>query len=206
MAQQIKRKKSSGLPGITQEFLHDNQKLVKIMSKSRNKKGGPYNKKDRDARRTEVYRLYYEYGYSAKKISELMKINRNTINGDVDYLHSKIVKLVDVSNAKFWVSEQIERLGSQRTRLREYLDETKNLQEKLAIERMIFDVESKIGQIELKLLNSKERAHIIANDWLNKWMEKNNQEERYISYGDMMTVPSKSYEKICRLLKNISKC
>ena len=206
MAQQIKRKKSSGLPGITQEFLHDNQKLVKIMSKSRNKKGGPYNKKDRDARRTEVYRLYYEYGYSAKKISELMKINRNTINGDVDYFHSKIIGSLDVSTAKFWVFEQLERLGFQRTRLREYLDETKNLKEKLAIERMIFDVESKIGQIEIKLLDSKGRVHILATQWLNDWMEKNNKQERYISYGDLLRVPSKSYEKISRLLKNHLEC
>ncbi len=204
MVEQLKRKKSSNLPGVTQEFLRGNQKLGKIISKSRNKKGGPYNKKDRDARRNEVNKLYFEYGYSAKKISEMMKINRNTINGDVGYLYGKIVKSVDVANATFWVMEQIERLKLQRTRLREYLDETKNLQEKLAIERMIFDVDSKIGQIEIKLLDSKERVHILATNWLNKWMEKNNKEERYISYGDVKRVPSKSYEKIRSLLKNNS--
>ena len=107
MAQQLKRKKSSDLPEVSQEFLSDNQKLVRIISKSRNKKGGPYNKKDREARRSEVIRLYFEYGYSAKKISEMMKINRNTINGDVDYLHDKIAKSVDLENAKFWVMEQL---------------------------------------------------------------------------------------------------
>ena len=84
------------------------------------------------------------------------------------------------------------------------MDETKNLQEKLAIEKMIFDVESKIGQIELKLLDSKERVHVLATEWLNEWMKKNNQQERYISYGDMMRVPSKTFGKISSLIKNNS--
>ena len=49
------------------------------------KKGGPYSKDEKTKRLDEVYRLHFEYGYSARKISELMRVNRNTINGDIDY-------------------------------------------------------------------------------------------------------------------------
>jgi len=73
---------------VDEEFIKQNQNLnSKII-----KKGGPYTKTEREHRQQEVYRLHFEYGYSAKKISELMKINRNTINGDITYWYSKISK------------------------------------------------------------------------------------------------------------------
>ncbi len=67
---------------------------------------------------------------------------------------------------------------------------------------MILDVESKIGHTQLKLCDSMEKVHKRGTKWLNEWMKKNNRQDRYISYGDMMRVPSKSYEKICSLIKN----
>lgn len=82
------------------------------------------------------------------------------------------------------------------------MNKTKNLQEKLTIERMILDVESKIGHTQLKLCDSVEKAHKLGTKWLNEWMKENNRQERYISYGDLKRVPSKSYEKICSLMKN----
>lgn len=39
-------------------------------------------------RQNEVYRLHFKRGYSAVKISEMMKINRNTINKDITYWYS----------------------------------------------------------------------------------------------------------------------
>jgi len=80
------------LPQVSVQFIKDNQKHYKKISKSRKKKGGPYSKADRHTRRDDVYRLHFEHGYSALKISELMNINRNTINGDVDYWYSIILK------------------------------------------------------------------------------------------------------------------
>ena len=92
ISEKSKNTKSSELPKVSSEFLKDNQTRCKTNSKSRKKKGGPYSKTDRQTRREEVYRLHFEYGYSALKISELMKINRNTINGDIQYWYSKVVK------------------------------------------------------------------------------------------------------------------
>jgi len=36
------------------------------------KKGGPYSKDEREKRQNEVFRLHFEYGYSATKIADLM--------------------------------------------------------------------------------------------------------------------------------------
>jgi len=79
----------SELPQITSDFLDENEKLCQTKPKS--KKGGPYSKEQKEKRRNEVYRLHFDYGYSARKIAELMKINRNTINGDIDHWYSRII-------------------------------------------------------------------------------------------------------------------
>lgn len=190
----------SELPQITTDFLDENEKLCQTVPNS--KKGGPYSKQQRDKRREEVYRLCFEYGYSARKISELMKINRNTINGDVQYWYNKVVKNWNGLDPEFLVIRNIERLELQRTRLVENLHRAKNQQEKTNIERLAFDVESKILQTQLKMNASAEKAHKLATKWLNDWMKRNNLKDRYISYGDTMSVSSKTYEKIRHLLKD----
>jgi len=56
------------------------------------KKGGPYTKKDKEKRRTEVYTLHFEKGYSAVRIAEMLGINRNTVNEDIKYLYAQAVE------------------------------------------------------------------------------------------------------------------
>ena len=204
MSEQIKSSKKEEtniLPKISKGFVTGNQKFCKDI-RSKNKKGGPYSQTDRIARRNEVYKLYFEYGYSAKKISELMNINRNTINGDIQFWHGTVIKNWRNSDVEFFVVRHIERLELNRTRLREYLDKTNNLQEKLAIEKMILEVESKIGQTQLKLSDSMEKVHKLSTKWVNDWMEKNKHKDRYFSFGDLMRVPSKSRQKIEQLMNN----
>ena len=47
------------------------------------KNGGPYPIQAKKTRRDEVFRLHFDYGYSARKIADMLKINRNTINSDI---------------------------------------------------------------------------------------------------------------------------
>ena len=190
----------NSLPQITEEFIVENKNHYPKVN-SQKKKGGPYSNQQRDKRREEVYRLCFEYGYSARKISELMKINRNTINGDIQHWYDKTAKNWNGLSPEFLVIRNIERLELQRTRLVENLHRIKIQQEKPPIERMIFDVESKIIQTQLKVNTSIENVHKLAVKWLNTWMKRNDHEERYISYGDTMRVSGKTYEKICGLLK-----
>src|SRR3972149_10159516 len=108
---------------VTNDFIQQNPAHEEI--KKSTKKGGPYSKNDKDARRDEVYRLHFEYGYSARKIAELMKVNRNTINGDVDYWYSKILKNVNNLDPESKIIAILERMEVQFTRLREQLDKVK---------------------------------------------------------------------------------
>ena len=120
-----------------------------------NKKGGPYTKDDQEKRRNEVYRLHFEYGYSAVKIAELMKINRNTINSDISFLYSQISKDWKNYDIGSWIIKQFQRLEEQRTRLSEELEKQDQLNNKLVIERLIFDIDNKITQIITKVMPSQ---------------------------------------------------
>ena len=185
------------LPFVDEEFIKQNQKLNSNIPK----RGGPYTQTQRDRRRQEVYKLHFEYGYSAKKIADLMKVNRNTVNGDIDYWHSKISKNVNFFNPEEVIIVNLERLEIQRSRLREHIDKTKSFQEKLSLERMIFEIDCKILQIHVRLTESTKRLLDFSFEQMNKWFKENNREERYMKIFDKITVSKKALEKINKIIK-----
>jgi predicted DNA-binding protein YlxM (UPF0122 family) len=118
--------------------------------KSKNLNGGPYSKHDREDRIDEVSKLHFEYGYSAKKISELLGVNRNTINEDIKKLYNELEEKWENSSKLSLLQNNIESLLAQKRRLREALDKAEKISEKLAIEKMILQVESRINQFQLR--------------------------------------------------------
>ena len=184
---------------ISSEFIEENKLFI---PKELQRKGGPDNKKERIKRRNKVSKLYFEYGYSALKISEILKKNRNTINNDIQYLYNNIANDWKGYDPMDYIIILIERLESQRTRLREQLDNVEKTSEKLAIERMIHVIESKIIQTQVNICNSKNNRHRFATTWLNTWMKENNHENRFLSYNDMIKTKGKAYEKIQQILKD----
>ena len=68
-----------------------------------------------------------------------MKVNRNTIIGDVDYWYLKINKNTNIFNPEHAILVNLERLDIQRSRLREQLDKVIVFHEKLSLERLIYD-------------------------------------------------------------------
>ena len=140
---------------IFSEFIEDQKKLGQTMPK---RKGGRYTKHEQTKRQDEVYRLHFDYGYSARKIAKIMNINKNTINSDVDYWYSKITKKANILNPEDGIIRSIERLNLQRNRLRESLDKTQSFEERLKLERLIMESENKIGQMYLRISNSV--AHV----------------------------------------------
>ena len=184
---------------ISNEFIEENKLFI---PKELHRKGGPDNKKERTKRRNEVSKLYFEYGYSALKISEILKKNRNTINNDIKYMYIDIVNDWSGYSPTYYIMILIERLESQRTRLREQLDNVEKTSEKLAIERMIHVIESKIIQTQVNICNSRHNRHRFATTWLNTWMKENNHENRFLSYNDMIKTKGKAYEKIQQILKD----
>jgi len=187
---------------VSENFIEENQN---VCHKSLTKKGGPYTKKETDSRRNEVYRLYFDYGYSARKISELIKINRNTINGDIQYWYSKIIEKNNILNPEVAIIVNLQRLETQRVRLREQIDKTNLFQEKILLERLIYEIDSKILNIHHRLAESATRMLNFSTERLNDWLERNNHDKQYMTLFDKQSTSVKAREKIKKIIKEDKK-
>jgi len=164
------------------------------------KKGGPYTKSEQRKRREEVYRLHFDYGYSARKIAELMKINRGTINRDIGFLYTNVIKKWKMLDPSVYVMKQVERLEVQRTRQRKLLDNVDSFQEKITIEKFILDIDVKIANFQVRLVETGKdtRRKIINAINLKFGMRKS--DRRVISQETFMEVPRKAQERIFEIL------
>jgi len=188
----------SEIPQISNEFIEES-KLGQTRVKSP-KKGGPYTKQETDARKEEVYRLHFEYGYSARKISQLMKVNRNTINADLQYWYSKIVEHSNIQAPEVAIIENLQRLEIQRTRLREQIDKTNSFQEKMLLERLIYEIVSKLLYTHHRLAESAIRMINFSTERLNAWLKRNNHDVQYITQFDTISTSAKAREKINKII------
>ena len=185
---------------ISKEFLEENKSnLSQFMPKTRRR--GPYSKQEKESRRNEVYRLHFDYGYSARKISELMKVNRNTINGDVSYWYSKIISNHNIFDPEMDILIRLKRFEVQRTRLRVQTDKTNEFQEKLSLERIILDIDSKVLQIYQKLGESTKRVMDAVTINLNHEMKKQKKDTRYMLLFDKIAVSERAKERIEQIIR-----
>jgi len=188
---------------ISEEFIQENKNdLGQFMPKSHNR--GPYSKQQLEKRRNEIYRYHFEYGYSARKISELMNISRNTINGDIKHWYSKITKSNDIQPESA-IYLTLERLDIQRTRIREYLDQAKTISEKITIEKSILEIDSKISQINEKLHYSSHRMLSYVVESLNHHFEQKNDSTRYVGIHEKLAVTKDSKTKIDKIISEDKK-
>ncbi|MCH7648372.1 MAG: hypothetical protein IIA83_07185 [Thaumarchaeota archaeon] len=182
---------------ISDDFIEANKKFI---PDTRRKKGGPYTKQEIIDRKNEVHRLHFEYGYSARKIADLMKVNRNTVNGDIDYWYSKIVDNTNEVDPSCAIMVNIQRLDIQRSRLREQLDKTETFQEKLALERLILEIDSRILNTHYKLANSTRNLIDYSTEIVNNWMKEKKMDKRFLTMFDMISVSEKAFEKIEKII------
>jgi len=180
---------------ISNEFIEGNKNLCQLKPKT-----SPHTKIQRKYRRDEVYKLHFEYGYSARSISKILKINRNTINSDVSFLYSKLHNDMDKNSYDDWVNKQLSRLESQRVRLRRKLDKENTFQDSLQIEKMILELDSKIISIMMKIETSRHKKWDNSVGFINKWMEDNNYKNRYMALDTLLRIPEKSRNKIYQIL------
>ena len=185
---------------VSDEFIEENQANL-CQSKPKSHKSGPYSKHDKEARRNEVYKFHFEYGYSARKIADLMKVNRNTINGDIDYWHSRIIENGNMFDPSYAIMFNFQRLDAQRTRLREQLDKTETFQEKMALERLILEIDSKILYAHNKLIDSTKNLSNYSTKRVNDWLKDHKRDERYLTLLDIFSVSSKALEKITKIIE-----
>jgi len=184
---------------VPEEFLKENAQYTR--TKRQRKNGGPYSKGDKSKRQDEVYRLHFEYGYSARKIAELMNVNRNTINGDITYWYYKACKNFNYMDPEDRIITTLQRMGIQMSRLREQLDKVKTNSERMAIERLIFDINSKILHTHQKLGESYIRISKIGVEYVNDLFKKMRRDERLLTLFDTKSVSEKAYEKIQKIIE-----
>jgi len=190
-------KMSDEIIQVSEEFVEANKNLCKPMQRS----SAPYSKKDRFARRQEVYRLHFDLGYPAVKIAELMKINRNTINNDIKNWYFKLAKEWDSYDIRACIVKQMNRLESQRSRFKEELENQKDLESKILVERLILEIDEKISKIMLTMVKTTQSINDFAINQINTWMGQSKLDYRFVGRWSVEMVPKKKYEKIIEILK-----
>ena len=184
---------------VSKEFLEG--QLGQTMPKS-GKSGGPYPAHAKKARRDEVFRLHFDYGYSSRKIAEMIKINRNTINSDITYWYSQLQKEDSKVSVEDWINKMLYRLETKRTRLMERLDKATSLEDFLILEKMLFEIDNKIVQIVIKIQNTNQSIFDRTTNMFNNWLEEHDYKERYVLWGQALRVTSGTRENIKRLIQS----
>ena len=114
------------------------------------KKGGLYTEKDKIRRQSEVFRLHFEYGYPAINIAGRLKINRNTINKDIQFWYGELSKGWKNSDFDSWLQKELNRFELQRCRIIKQIESSFMEKQVLQYERLLFDIDSKISYIVMR--------------------------------------------------------
>ena len=193
---------------INQEFIEENKKinlnLVRHGQNSRHK-FAPFTKSERRKRRTEVYKLHFEHGVPAIRIAEMMKVDRNTINNDLKILYREALKDYDPDDMSLEdiLQKQLLRLETQRDRLGLHLSDAKDIKSKIAIERLIADIDFKlIGAIE-KVNHSAVRFQDEIIKGFNKIAEHNKMDIRYTSLFELREISIDSRKSLNKLREDV---
>lgn len=168
------------------EMKNQHKKIMALVEK----KGGRYNKKDQEERRKEVHRLHFEFGYSARKIAEMMKINRNTINADIKYWYSEIRNEIG-TNAGLMILKQFQRLETNRNEINEELSQ-KEKNNSVTLRKLLFAVDNKIIELCMKInfikidksLETLEEIFEISDDEMKKIIKNILPENKFTYLSD----------------------
>ena len=121
----------SELVQVSKEVINEEKKIQ--FSKQEQKMGGPYSKTERHFRQNQVFKLHFEYGYTARGISKKLNISRNTINSDINFWMEQLAEKWKFADPETWVIENLQRLELQRIRFRVGLDKTNVFEEKIIL-------------------------------------------------------------------------
>jgi len=155
----------------------------------------------------EVYKLHFERGVPATRIAELIKVDRNTINNDLKLLYNEALNDYNPSGISLddLLQKQLVRLESQRDRLGLYLSDAKDINTKIALERLISD-------IDFKLLVAVDKVnHNVSRFWgeiikeLNKLAENEKFSRRYTSIFELRKISIDSRKSLNKLKEDVLK-
>ncbi len=195
---------------INQEFIDDNKKINLNLVRHRQNykhKFAPFTKSQRRKRRTEVYKLHFEHGVPATRIAELMKVDRNTVNNDLKILYNEALNDYNPDNMSLddILQKQLLRLETQRDRLGLYLTDVRDVNTKIAIERLIADIDFKlIGAIE-KVNHNAGRFWDEIIKGVNKIAEIKKLDVRYTSLFELHKISIDSRKSLNKLREEVLK-
>ena len=181
---------------VSQEFIDENKNLVKHRQKF-----SQYTKAERKKRRDEVFKLHFDYGYSALTIADMMKINRNAINSDIKYLYSQVFKNSDSPTHDNWVDKQLYRFETQRAKLRKELDKELSFEQRMQVERLLYDIDTRLINLIIRMATSIRESNKTIVNTLNEQMKKDHRETRYVSRDSLYYVTPSQYERINKILR-----
>jgi len=153
----------------------------------------------------EVYRLHFEKGMPAIRIAHLMKVDRNTINNDLRILYSKALNDYNPNDMSLddIIQKQLVRFETQRDRLGLYLSDANDINSKIAIERLIADIDFKlIGVIERVGQNVVRYWDEIIKH-INKIAENEKLNGRYTSLFELRRISIESRESLNKLREEV---
>jgi hypothetical protein len=193
---------------IDQEFIEENKKINTNLVKhgqNHKQKFAPFTRSQRRKRRMEVYKLHFEHGVPATRIAQMMKVDRNTINNDLKILYHEA--LTDYSPEDMSLDDilqkQLLRLETQRDRLGLYLCDAKGINNKIAIERLIADIDFKlIGAIE-RVTHNEGRFWDEIIKRVNKLAEIKKLDVRYSSLFELHNISIDSRKSLNKLKEDV---
>ena len=135
-----------------------------------------------------------------------MKVDRNTINNDLKILYREA--LYDYNpdmSLDDMLQKQLVRLERQRDRLCLYLSEAKDISSKIALERLIGDIDFKLIAAIYKV------GHNVGRFWeeiikeLNKVAENQKLDKRYTSIFELREISVDSRKSLNKLKEDVLK-
>jgi len=165
------------------------------------KMGGPYSSKERKQRRERVAELYFERGYHVTDIAEKLNVSRNTISDDLKLCFSQLRNEYDDFNYTTICMTQFHRMGIQRRRLMDLLQTETKFSNRMALEKMITDIENKIMQAALKIDVNYNNIQTHAIDMINIWAKEQNPTFRVTPHNQSDRISIEAQDKIDKIIE-----
>lgn len=183
---------------VTSEFIEESKKADLVKP---SKKFAPWTKEERRKRIAEVYRLHIEHGLPATRIAEMMSVDKNTIYSDIKAIYAQIRRDAKHINFDNMYAKQMVRMEAQRTRLMSYLNDVKEIDKKITIERLLVDIETRLLTSAEKVEYGEYKTLATTMEDLNDKMKKAGKEERYITLDTVLHVSPDAWQTIRRVLQ-----
>lgn len=187
--------------GIDNDFIEENKKINLVKHRQFKGKFAPFTRSQRRKRRIEVYKLHFEHGIPATRIAEMMRVDRNTINNDLKILYQMALKDYDPDDMSFSdiLQKQLFRLETQRDRLGLYLTDAKGINDKVAIERLVADIDFKLIAVIERMNYNDVRIWQTVVKQMNRLAKEKKLDVRYTSLFELYEISVDSRKSLNKL-------